>query len=492
MNAIYTKEHEAVELTDVTYWGAKGKMNTGEVTPVASADDSNEGQLVYKDDREAGINITVSIYDADGNFIKNITGKTDIYGDINISNLGLTPGKYKAKAIHEEDNYYTEIVSKEFKFEILKANSTVNGTDETEVYKNPVVVTVASENATAVIYNITDSEGTVVVVPDTSVDANGTFTVPVKLDVGEYTVNYKTVVDEEYYNINTNSSKITITPAPSSVNAEDVEKVYGEEITVTVASENATQVTYNITNSEGTVVVANTTVDANGEFTVPVALDVGEYTVTLTTIVDGNHMTNTNTSKITITPAPSSVNAEDVEKVYGEEITVTVASENATQVTYNITNSEGTVVVANTTVDANGEFTVPVALDVGEYTVTLTTIVDGNHMTNTNTSKITITPAPSSVNAEDVEKSIWRRNNSHSCQRKRNTGNIQHYQQRRNSSSCKHYRRRKWRIHSSSGTRCRRIHRHTNHNSRRQPHDKYQHLQNYNNPSAIKRKRRRR
>ena len=80
----------------------------------------NEGALVYMDDREAGINITVSIYDANGNFIKNITGKTDIYGDINISNLGLTPGKYKAKAIHEEDNYYTEIVSKEFNLKFLK------------------------------------------------------------------------------------------------------------------------------------------------------------------------------------------------------------------------------------------------------------------------------------------------------------------------------------------------------------------------------------
>ena len=44
-------------------------MNTGasEVTPVASADESEDGTLVYKDDREAGINITVTITDANGN-----------------------------------------------------------------------------------------------------------------------------------------------------------------------------------------------------------------------------------------------------------------------------------------------------------------------------------------------------------------------------------------------------------------------------------------
>ena len=271
----------------------------------------------------------------------------------------------------------------------------MNGTDETEVYENPVVVTVASENATAVIYNITDSEGTVVVVPDTSVDANGTFTVPVNLDVGEYTVNYKTVVDEEYYNVATNSSKITVTPAPSSVSAEDVEKVYGEEITIPVASQNATSVTYNITGNGKEI---TGTVSPDGTITVP-KLDVGEYTVTLTTVVDGNHKTSTNSSKITITPANSSVSAKDVEKVYGEEITIPVASQNATSVTYNITGNGKEI---TGTVSPDGTITVP-ELNVGEYTVTLTTVVDGNHKTSTNSSKITITPAPSSISAEDVE-----------------------------------------------------------------------------------------
>ena len=90
------------------------------------------------------------------------------------------------------------------------APSCVNGTDVTEVYGNPVVVTVASENATKVIYNITGADGTVVV--DTEIPANGTFTVPVTLDVGEYTVNFVTVVDGNHYAV-TNTSKITVTPA---------------------------------------------------------------------------------------------------------------------------------------------------------------------------------------------------------------------------------------------------------------------------------------
>ena len=402
LNAIYTNAYTDVRLTDVDYWGAEDKMNTGssEVTPVASADVSEEGTLVYIDSREAGINITVSIYDADGNFIKNITGKTDIYGDINISNLGLTPGKYKAKAIHEEDNYYTEIVSKEFEFEILKANSTVNGTDESEVYNDSIVVTVASENATAVIYNITNSEGEVVV-SDTSIAANGTFTVPVVLDVGEYTVNYKTVVDDEnYYNVATNSSKITVTPAPSSVSAEDVEKVYGEEITIPVASQNATSVTYNITGNGKEI---TGTVSPDGTITVP-KLDVGEYTVTLTTVVDGNHKTSTNSSKITITPAPSSISAEDVEATYSDDVVLVATGENTTGInesTIVVQDAEGNPVEA--TVTLSDDFTITISgLNAGEYKVSYTNKVDKNHNTASNVTSVVVLRIDTSVSNESA------------------------------------------------------------------------------------------
>ena len=402
LNAIYTNAYTDVRLTDVDYWGAEDKMNTGasEVTPVASADESEEGTLVYKDDREAGINITVSIYDNEtGGFIKNVTGKTDIYGDIKLSDLGLVPGIYKAVAIHKEDKYYTEILSKEFEFEIPKANSTVNGTNVTKVYGETIEVTIASENATAVIYNITDDKTGQVVVENTPVAANGTVTMPT-LDVGEYTVNYVTVVDGNHYAV-TNTSKITVTPAPSCVNGTDVTEVYGNPVVVTVASENATKVIYNITGADGTVVV-DTEIPANGTFTVPVTLDVGEYTVNFVTVVDGNHYAVTNTSKITVTPASSSVSAEDVAKVYNESIEVAVTSVNATSVTYKIT---GNGIDPITGTIAPGEsINVPVPLDVGEYTVTLTTNVDKNHESVTDTSKITVTPASSSVSAEDVTK----------------------------------------------------------------------------------------
>lgn len=175
-----------------------------------------------------------------------------------------------------------------------KCPSSVNGTDVTVVYGEDIVVTVASENATAVIYNITTAGG-VVVKANTTMDANGTIS-GLDLAVGEYTVNYVTVVDGDYYYTANNTSKITVTPAPSAVSAEDVEVTYGESIVVNVTSENTTGVTYVIT-GEG-VELSGTVQD--GVITIDKDLLAGEYTVTLTTQVDANHTVANNTSKITV------------------------------------------------------------------------------------------------------------------------------------------------------------------------------------------------
>ena len=180
-------------------------------------------------------------------------------------------------------------------------------------------------------------------------------------------------------------ASLTADKCPSSVNGTDVTVVYGEDIVVTVASENATAVIYNITNAAG-VVVADTPMAANGTIT-DLGLAVGEYTVNYVTVVDANHTVATNTSKIFVTPAPSAVSAEDVEVTYGEPITVNVASENATGVTYVITGEgvelSGTVQDGVITIDKD-------YLLAGEYTVTLTTQVDANHTVANNTSKITV------------------------------------------------------------------------------------------------------
>ena len=75
-------------------------------------------------------------------------------------------------------------------------------------------------------------------------------------------------------------------------------------------------------------------------------LPVGNYTVNLTTVVDGNHTPATNTSSITVNPAPSTVEGENVTVVYGEPVVVPVDSENATEIIYQIIDEDGNVVVS--------------------------------------------------------------------------------------------------------------------------------------------------
>ena len=104
-------------------------------------------------------------------------------------------------------------------------------------------------------------------------------------------------------------------------------------------------------------------------------------------VTDKNHESVTSTSKITVIPASSSVSAEDVTKVYNETIEVVVVSENATSVTYNIT---GDGVEITGTVPEDGTIVVPGPLDVGEYSVTLTTVTDKNHESVTSTLLIRI------------------------------------------------------------------------------------------------------
>ena len=194
-----------------------------------------------------------------------------------------------------------------------------------------------------------------------------------------------------------NSTNITVIPANSSVSAEDVEVTYGDSIVVVVTSANATGVSYKVIGKDG--IVKEGTVNV-GENITGLDLAAGDYTVNLTTMVNGNYTASNYTSKITVKPANSSVSAEDVEVTYGKSIVVVVTSDNATGVSYMVIGKEG--IVKEGTVNV-GENITGLDLAAGDYTVNLTTMVNGNYATANYTSKITVKPANSSVKAEDVE-----------------------------------------------------------------------------------------
>ena len=139
-NAIYnTASMDEIYFYNVSYISSKGKKVTGneEVHPVDGAQNSNNGSLLYQDDREDNQLVNVIIYndlqengklamdselangigednDFNGQIIMNKTFTTGILGDIefNLSDYidePLEPGKYHLYAQHFEDDYYKEI-----------------------------------------------------------------------------------------------------------------------------------------------------------------------------------------------------------------------------------------------------------------------------------------------------------------------------------------------------------------------------------------------
>ncbi len=139
-NAIYnTASMDEIYFYNVSYISSKGKKVTGEeeIHPVDGAQNSNDGSLLYQDDREDNQLVNVIIYkdlqengkllssssmanglaegkELNGQIILNKTFITGILGDIefNLSDYidePLEPGKYHLYAEHFEDDYYKEI-----------------------------------------------------------------------------------------------------------------------------------------------------------------------------------------------------------------------------------------------------------------------------------------------------------------------------------------------------------------------------------------------
>lgn len=148
-NAIYNvASMDKIYFYNVSYISSKGKKITSEdeIHPVDGAQNSNDGSLLYQDDREDNQIVNVIIYkesqnsdgstkstdinsgisnitDISGDIIFNQTFKTGILGDISFNlsdyfNEPLETGKYLIYAKHFEDDYYKGI-DEDNQFEII-------------------------------------------------------------------------------------------------------------------------------------------------------------------------------------------------------------------------------------------------------------------------------------------------------------------------------------------------------------------------------------
>ena len=294
---------------------------------------------------------------------------------------GLAMGNLTNEVSVSYNENKTDCIVNSTNITVVQANSSVSAADVEVTYGQSIVVVVSSENATKISYQVIGVDG---VVKEGSINVGENIT-GLDLAAGEYTVNLTTVVNANYTS-SSYTSKITVNRANSSISAADVKITYGETAIIPVSVVNASEFYYAVVNEKG-VTVDSDIIQAGLNVTVR-NLSAGKYNVTLITGVDSNHTSLSNGSRITVNQASSSVSAEDIVASFGDAVSIPVSSLNATGISYTITDANNKA-VANGTVKP-GEAIIVSDLAAGNYTVNLTTVVDANHTSESNSSKLHI------------------------------------------------------------------------------------------------------
>ena len=190
------------------------------------------------------------------------------------------------------------------------------------------------------------------------------------LDVGVHSF-YFIVDDSNWQSRMSSIFTVNVTKADSSLdNISSFDFDYGDSYIVQVNYDGATNVTaFVVGHDEANVVVGNHLITISN-------LSAGDYTLNITTVADGNHNNVSKTVDFTVKKANSTlddINSSDFK--FGDEGKVSV------NVTY--TNASGIIAYVvghnEAIVSINGNEITISNLTTGNYTLNVTTVVDGNH-----------------------------------------------------------------------------------------------------------------
>ena len=319
------------------------------------------------------------------------TGKVSVSGNvITVSADDLNVGTYTLTVTTVPDGNHNA-VSKSANVTVTKGHSTIDPISPiTIVYGESGNVTVVTSGATDVVAELFSGE---VKLNDTVSVAGNVITIKGDVDVGNYTLKVTTVPDANHIAVSTETN-VTVTPAQSTIDSiSPITIVYGESGEITVVTTGATGVDAELIGAAGSVSVAGNVITIAGA-------DVGTYTLNVTTAPDKNHVAVSTTTNVTVTKAGSSIEPiSPITIVYGDSTSISVIVVNATGVTAGLY-SNGTLVDGKVSVDAN-VITIKGDVDVGAYTLMVTTVVDGNHESAAVTADVTVTKAGSSVSVPE-------------------------------------------------------------------------------------------
>ena len=347
--------------------------------------------IYYGDDQ----NITLTLPQA-VNATVNFTANNKTY-EVFINNTNSTT--YTIEDILTEGDYTVDVLLKDVENHLYSSNSTVLSVSKVSDYTFEVVPTTDVKVGDNVTIDITlpgDVKGTVIVKfgnETQTLHANATMTVTFSdLTATTYPINV-TYEGNDKYTSKEKIDSVTVNKADSSVEIDDAVFIYGDVIAISFNMTNAKGVTVIVYNKDDEE-VANTSGESN--IIKLDTLSAGEYTLEVTTVVDpDNYEWDSKTVKLTINKANSTLIISDKEFTYGEDAIVDVETVNSTD------DVIATLIDANDKeipVTVSGDnITLPL-LNVGKYTLTVTTNVDGNHNNFTDSAVITIVKTTPSMN----------------------------------------------------------------------------------------------
>ena len=253
INAIYNDgDYKNIFFYNVTYEHSSmegGKRNSGyvKINPVASAELSENGKLIYQDSREdlQIIDLIISREDDSallsatvlGDVVKQYTGRTGLYGNLSYNLIGdLKPGKYNVYASHPDDMLYKAIensttfeISPQVDLNISKSSDrdtyfvgetatyTINinslGTDAHNVSVKEILPN------SFIVLNAVTSKGTfannIWSIPLLEQESNATLTITVKLTTNGTFINIVNVTSsDDDLNLSNNVANNTINVKP--------------------------------------------------------------------------------------------------------------------------------------------------------------------------------------------------------------------------------------------------------------------------------------
>ena len=271
-----------------------------------------------------------------------------------------------------------------------KADSSVSVDDSVFTYGDVIVIPFNATNASGVNVRVLNKDG-VEVANTTSKGAEFALDT---LPAGKYTLKVTTIVNDNYDEFSADNINLTINKAESDLTLNDsYEFTYGENAVINVITENST----------GDVIVSldGFTPNVSGNAITLPKLNVGKYTLNVTTNPDGNHNNVTKSTTVTIIKAVPSMNAivEPVENITTKDdvtLTISLPSDATGEVTVKINGKK------TDTISANETITINLNNQAGDYVVDITYSGDKNYESDMTTKEYTVSKAETSITANPI------------------------------------------------------------------------------------------